>query len=268
VQLIPIGRFSRLTRLSVKALRLYADTGILPPAHVDEDSGYRYYSWRQADQATVIRLLRSADVPLDEVRVLLAEPTADGALARLAEHRERFERHAADVRSALSLLQTIIEQREGPMPYAVDTKEVPDQPVLRVRARTRLETIGQVMGESFEELARHMTTNGIPFIGPPLSVYPERFDENTEAEMWVCMPAPPDAQGAGRVEAYVVPGGTVAWTTHRGPYDGLHAAYAVVWGWMEENGRELAGPMREVYLTDPDEVPPDEYLTEIQWPVA
>jgi effector-binding domain-containing protein len=154
------------------------------------------------------------------------------------------------------------------MSYTVDVKEVVDQPVMRLRARARLETIGQVMGESFDELVRHMTTNGIPFTGLPLCVYPERFDEDNEGEVWVCMPAPPDAQGAGRVDAYVVPGGVVAWTIHHGPYGGLHAAYAAIWGWMEEHGREGAGPMHEVYLTDPGQVPPEEYLTEIRWPVV
>jgi effector-binding domain-containing protein len=82
------------------------------------------------------------------------------------------------------------------------------------------------------------------------------------------MPAPADARGGGRVEPYTVPGGTVAWTMHRGPYEGIGAAYAAVWGWMEENGRESAGPMRDVYLTDPESVPPEEYLTEVQWPVT
>ena len=62
MQLIPIGRFSRLTRLSVKALRLYDEMGILPPAHVDGDTGYRYYSWRQVDRATLIGLLDRAGI--------------------------------------------------------------------------------------------------------------------------------------------------------------------------------------------------------------
>jgi effector-binding domain-containing protein len=174
----------------------------------------------------------------------------------------------AEVRSALSQLQTIIEQEEGLMPYTVDLKEVPEQPVMRVRQRTTLAMMGEAMGEAFGALMAHMAGNAIPFTGPPLCVYPERFDEVSEGEVWVCMPAPPGSPGAGKVEPYTVPGGTVAWTIHRGPYDGLGAAYAAVWGWMEENGREGAGPMREVYLTDPDSVPPEEYLTEVQWPVA
>jgi len=267
MQLIPIGGFSRISRLSVKALRLYDGMGILPPARVDEDTGYRYYSWQQVNRATLIRLLRGADVPLDEIRALLADPTAEGALAKLAAHRERFERQAAEVRAALSLLQTIIEQEEGLMPYTVEAKETPELSVLRVRKRATLATIGDAVGAAFDELMGYMGGQGIPFAGPPLCVYPEHIDETTEGEIWICMPAPPGSPGAGSVEPFTMPGGTVACTLHRGPFDGIGAAYAAVYGWVEEHGREAAGPMREVYLTDPDEVPPEEYLTEVQWPI-
>jgi DNA-binding transcriptional MerR regulator len=42
--LLPIGRFSQLTRLTIKALRLYDELGLLRPAYVDPDTAYRYYS--------------------------------------------------------------------------------------------------------------------------------------------------------------------------------------------------------------------------------
>lgn len=38
-------------------------------------------------------------------------------------------------------------------------------------------------------------------------------------------------------------------------------------GWIAGHGHPPAGPPRERYLNDPDEVPPDELLTEVQWPV-
>ncbi|GAA3164637.1 hypothetical protein GCM10020001_106890 [Nonomuraea salmonea] len=63
-ELLPIGRFARLARLSVKQLRRYDELGLLRPAHVDEATGYRYYRAAQARQALSIGLLRSLDVPL------------------------------------------------------------------------------------------------------------------------------------------------------------------------------------------------------------
>jgi DNA-binding transcriptional MerR regulator len=62
--LLPIGRFAKATRLSVKALRHYDELGLLRPAFVDPSSGYRYYRPAQANQAEAIRILRSVEMPL------------------------------------------------------------------------------------------------------------------------------------------------------------------------------------------------------------
>ena len=69
--LIPIGQFAAASRLSLKALRLYDENGLLPPAHVDPDSGYRFYRLDQLRDATLIGLLRSVDMPLVEIRRVL-----------------------------------------------------------------------------------------------------------------------------------------------------------------------------------------------------
>jgi DNA-binding transcriptional MerR regulator len=61
--LVPIGRFSRLCRLTIPALRHYDELGLLRPAAVDVDTGYRYYSLVQAGEAERIRLLRSIEMP-------------------------------------------------------------------------------------------------------------------------------------------------------------------------------------------------------------
>src|SRR6185437_12444132 len=86
MQLMPIGRFSRLTGLGVKALRNYAEVGLLVPAAVDDETGYRFYSPEQVDRAEAIRLLRKLDMPLEEIRSTLAaeDPVALRACARVA----------------------------------------------------------------------------------------------------------------------------------------------------------------------------------------
>ena len=86
--LLPIGRFSKATRLSVKALRHYDELGLLRPAFVDPSSGYRYYRPAQANQAEAIRILRSLEMPLEEIAALLAEAGGEPVAKRLAAHRE------------------------------------------------------------------------------------------------------------------------------------------------------------------------------------
>ena len=69
--LMGIGEFAPLSRLSPKALRLYDELGLLPPARVDLDSGYRWYACGQLDQARLVASLRQIGVPLAQIKVIL-----------------------------------------------------------------------------------------------------------------------------------------------------------------------------------------------------
>lgn len=60
-ELMTIGAFARQTRLSLKALRLYDELRLLPPASVDDSNGYRYYHAQQVERARLIGLLRRLD---------------------------------------------------------------------------------------------------------------------------------------------------------------------------------------------------------------
>jgi hypothetical protein len=86
MQLMPIGRFSRLTGVGVKALRHYDEIGLLVPAAVDDDTGYRFYSADQVDRAEAIRLLRRLDMPLEERS---ARPSPPGIRRRFAPRSSR-----------------------------------------------------------------------------------------------------------------------------------------------------------------------------------
>jgi DNA-binding transcriptional MerR regulator len=87
MEFLPIGRFARVTGLTVRALRHYHELGLLEPARVDTDTGYRLYELDQAEDAELIRRLRELGLPLGEIRAILAG--AD-ALERLRAHREHL----------------------------------------------------------------------------------------------------------------------------------------------------------------------------------
>ena len=68
---LTIGDFSRATHLSVKTLRHYHHIGLLEPADVDPDTGYRRYATDQIPTAQVIRRFRDLDMPLDQIHAVL-----------------------------------------------------------------------------------------------------------------------------------------------------------------------------------------------------
>ena len=89
-ELLPIGRFARLAGLSIGALRHYDAHGLLSPARVDGDTGYRSYRRDQLETARMIRSLREVELPLPEIRRLLDADAAERQRL-LATHRSRME---------------------------------------------------------------------------------------------------------------------------------------------------------------------------------
>src|SRR5690242_4789156 len=112
---MPIGEFSQRTGLSAKRLRSYAAAGLLPPAAIDPNSGYRYYTPGQVREATVIDGLRRAGIPLAEIATLLRAPSAE----TLDRWKQRLEAESQERRGALDdvrrLLGAATDNRKEPM---------------------------------------------------------------------------------------------------------------------------------------------------------
>lgn len=151
------------------------------------------------------------------------------------------------------------------MSYVIATRDVPEQPVMSIRAQAAMASISEFLGRAFEELYGHAGRTGVVTIGPPFVIY-HAFDPS-EVDAEVCIPIVGTAEPAGRITTRVVPAATVAHTLHVGPYDKLKIAYDAITAWVAEQGLEVAGPYREHYLTGP-EVPPDQIRTEIELPVV
>ena len=93
---VSIGEFARLSRLSPKALRLYDELGLLPPARVDAGTGYRWYGTGQLERAGLVASLRRIGVPLAQVGELLALDSAEAMADRVVAYWSGVEAdHAA-----------------------------------------------------------------------------------------------------------------------------------------------------------------------------
>jgi DNA-binding transcriptional MerR regulator len=243
--LMPIGQFAEASRLSQKALRLYGENGLLPPAWVDPDSGYRYYRPEQLHAATLIALLRRAGLPLAEIRAFLREPTVD----RLDDYERRAVDEFAEQRRVLRYVKRIL--KEEPM-YDVLTKRVDEQPYVSRSTRVYVRDLERFIHESFAELGQ--PEGG----GRPFTLFHGPVNHEEDGPVEVCVPK---AEGHKRL-----PAGEVAYTGIRGDqcnFPEILGAYEAVYRWAKEHGREPDGPAREIYLNEPD----DELQMEIAVPL-
>src|SRR5262245_18824317 len=88
---LPIGDFSKMTYLSVKALRRYHDMGLLVPAAVDPATGYRYYEAAQVPAGQVIRRFRDLGMPLEQIKEILDAPDSGVRNELIVAHLRRME---------------------------------------------------------------------------------------------------------------------------------------------------------------------------------
>ena len=264
--LLPIGRFSQVCRLSIPALRHYDELGLLPPAAVDPDTGYRYYSISQAADAERIRTLRFLEMPLPEIRAVLAgDPERTKQI--LGGHRDRLRESTQRQHQAITLLDSMLRE-EQPMTYEIHLREVQPQQAASIRAQIVWAEIGPFVGEAMGEICKIVADQGVRFAGPPLVMYHCAEAGEAELDVEVAVPVDEPVEPAGRVGNTTVQGGLVATTLHCGAFEEVGQAYRALGEWVQEHGHETAGPPREVYLTDPAQVAdPGALRTEIIWPI-
>jgi DNA-binding transcriptional MerR regulator len=188
VKEISIGEFARRSRLSLKALRLYDERGVLVPSRVDQASGYRYYVTAQLDEARLVVMLRQLQLPLAAVKELLACNPADAA-ARIAEHWRDVEA-AHDARRDLA--DYLVNRLSGkrPVMYEVATREMPERSLLCLKRNVDVQ--GQfAFGKEFIAILRERP---LPKIegrqGAPFCIYWSHPSADGDGLIEWCTPVP------------------------------------------------------------------------------
>ena len=244
--LIPIGRFSEATRLSQKALRLYDERGLLRPAHVDPDNGYRSYAPSQVREARLIALLRGAGMSLGGIARFLADLDS----GRLDEHEAQLAEELAERRRVLEYARRVLKEERM---YEVQTRRNEQQ---RYVARTANVTVDKLAPFIIETVSELETAH--PPVGPSFAIYHGTVTEDDDGPVEVGVPTPDGDRE--------LPATEVAFTVARGEqthYPQIIGAYDAIWDWAKTRGRELDGPPRETYLTPPG---PD-FEIEVSWPL-
>ena len=147
MQLMPIGRFSRLTGIGVKALRHYDEVGLLVPAAVDDETGYRFYSPDQVDRAEAIGVLRRLDMPLDEIGSTLAAGDPATLREALVSHQRQMASRESELRASMARLQRLIDGRETIMGMRSESLQTEEHRRLGIDLYNRTWTLMDAPGD-------------------------------------------------------------------------------------------------------------------------
>jgi DNA-binding transcriptional MerR regulator len=113
-----IGEMARASGLTVSALRFYDHAGVLVPAVVDPETGYRWYAEHQIRPARLVAGLRRVGMPLADITRVLEQLPDTAAVRRLLQvHLRRLEDGLADARRELSRVHALLDSEETTMTH-------------------------------------------------------------------------------------------------------------------------------------------------------
>ena len=246
-----ISEFSRLTRVSIKALRYYDRVGLLTPALVDPRTRYRYYAARQAPRLYRILALRELGFSLSSIVDLLARSGGNAAMRRLLKRRGHELRQAIDAeQQRLGQIESAIRELESPQPSRIPQPVFRSLPAIRVASRRRRVTqLDDGAQELFEAVERDAARDGIRAAGPPILIYYDRDHRETQADIEACVPVIEGASAASHARLRLLPPvADAACLAYVGDYERWGEIARGLLGWLERRHLAIAGPLRESYL--------------------
>ena len=269
--MVRIGDFSKLSRVSVKTLRYYDETGLLKPVNVDPLTGYRLYEYSQLSVLHRILALKDLGFSLEEIGRLLDDGLSVEQMRGMLKLRETEARHR--VREEAERLERIgarlrqIEQEDGMSKYDVVIKSADEIKVASVRG---IVPTPPEQGGLWQELEEYLAQQHVRPTGACFTLYLDDEYKERDWDVEVCEPINAELGESKHVKVKTLPAiENLACTIHNGPFVTIGEAYNAIGKWITDSGYRIVGPCREIYLhtnengsqTDPDTV------TEIQFPV-
>ncbi len=255
-----ISEFSRITRLTPKALRYYDEEGLLRPSLRGEND-YRLYTEKDYEKAKLLYLLRGLSFSVAEMKdVAAAFDEGEDLRAFFAEKQGLLQR---DIQRKKQLVRDIekhlfaMKAKEAKqMEYQITMRQLPAVEVVSTRYQGAYGDTGKYIGALYRKA-------GSKAAGAPFNLY---YDEEYQevADIELCLPLKGPVPGSKTLPA--VQGIAL---THKGPYEELHFAYKALTDYAQQHHLSLATPNREIYIKGPGMVlrgDPANYVTEIVFP--
>jgi DNA-binding transcriptional MerR regulator len=265
-ELMTIGVFSRATLLTTKALRNYHRSGLLVPAQVDPNTGYRAYHVGQLADAAVIRKLRTLEVSLEDITAIMGARDPEVTAKVLGQHLAIMEDRLAATRTIVDELLVGNEQPATLTPPTII--EVDHTDVVSIVGTVAREAYADFLGRSFDLLLDILDDAGVAPTGAAGASYPPMVDDTEEVTAFVPIAEPFDMTGHVGCEVTELAARRVASITHQGDYDDIGDTYRALGRWVALNAEPLDEPIREHYLVSYNETSdPSAFVTEIHWPI-
>jgi DNA-binding transcriptional MerR regulator len=264
--LLVIGDFARATQLSVKTLRHYHESGLLEPAEVDPQTGYRRYTADQISTAQIIRRFRDLDMPLNEIHAVLAAPDLQTRNDLIAAHLSRLENDLARTKSAVASLRDLLEH-----PASSPRIELRSIRAAASAAITEVVDVKDALSwyqGALGELRSTVAAQRLKATGPAGGIFSNALFSDGLGTATIFMPSGGTVRPMGRVRPLVVPAIEVAIIVHAGTHTDIDLAYGALARYVAQHTLAVEGPMREYYVVGPHDTPDESaWRTEIGWPI-
>jgi DNA-binding transcriptional MerR regulator len=269
-QLMTIGAIARRSRLSLKALRLYDELGLLRPASVDESTGYRHYRDDQVERARLIGLLRRLEMPLDRIGQVLDMPAAEQA-EEIRRFWHEVEGSVAVKRRLVTYLERYLDGRGDAM-YPVYTRQVPAERVITMSRHVKQPELQAFLMEGMGgQLHRIVEAAGAKPGSHTFVIYHGEVSADSDGPVEICLGFEGSLEAPAGTQIRIEPAHHEAFTTitlGQCAYPTILEAYDAVRGFLEKEGMEPTGSPREVYFVEADKVGPNDPFCDVAWPAA
>lgn len=246
-----ISEFSRLTRVSIKALRHYDRLGLLVPTLVDPRTRYRHYAARQATRLYHILALRELGFSLASIADILANDESDVAMRRLLERRRAEVGKMLQIEfQRLTQVEAALRELNGRQGERLPKPVLRALPSLRIAARrARVRNLDAGAQALFEAVETDAARAGIRVAGPPVLIYYDRDHREKDADIEAGVPIAPGPCAAGRSRIRTLPAvPTAACVVYTGSDEQWAPIGRGLLAWLQRRRLVPAGPIRETFF--------------------
>lgn len=264
-QLYKIGMFAQMNHITIKTLRFYEEQGLLLPAYVDGENGYRYYTMNQMADIQRITALKQAGFTLDDIKLI--NQGADTA-PLLASKKAALLKKIAELTSQIAVIDGYLSGPAGTLDAPVLIRTIPAVTVASMKKRIdSYDELFSLMPEMGAEMERLGCRCALPEYCFTHYLEPGFRDEHILIE--TCEAVTEKKEDSELVKFRELPEITAACIFHKGSYRNFSESYAAILRFIEENGYKICGNIRENYIDgiwnkDREE----DWLSEIQIPVS